>query len=111
MSILEVAGVHHTIYEVKKYGDEAEAPRLFQTVEDIINVQAIYRLMNSLERRGLVGRLLHRRPARWYYVIWKDGTPTFGEDSDYIHVMERLGKVQFRTNGEVWEIGGSLSAS
>jgi hypothetical protein len=70
--------------------------------------QAAYRMMKSLEDRGLVARLLHRRPAIWYCIDWKDGKPKMRPDSlrdwfDYNTVIERDGRIQVRTRGRVWE--------
>ena len=62
------------------------------SLEDLDNnAQGMYRMMRPLEKRGLVARLLHRRPAVWICVSWHDGTPKLEHRSDgwydYNHVM------------------------
>jgi hypothetical protein len=70
------------------------------------NAQGMYRMMRSLEKRGLVARLLHRRPAVWYHLSWHDETPKLEPGSygwyDYNHVMYRDGQVLIQTKGKIW---------
>jgi hypothetical protein len=72
--------------------------------------QRMYRMMRSLEKRGLVARLLHRRPAVWYDVSWHNGTPKLEQREygwyNYNHVMYRDGEVLFQTRGKRWIIRG-----
>jgi hypothetical protein len=57
-------------------------------------------MMRSLEKRGLVARLLHRRPTVWYNVSWQDEKPKLEPGSlgiyDFNHVMNRHGQVFFK---------------
>jgi hypothetical protein len=79
------------------------------------NAQGMYRMMRSLEKRGLVARLLHRRPAVWYNVSWHDGTPKLEHGSDgwydFNHVMYRDGQVLFQTKEKTWIIRGVKMSS
>jgi hypothetical protein len=74
------------------------------------NVQSIYRMMRSLENRGLVARLLHRRPAVWWGVSWKkEGKPQLilNPKHSWFHfnvVAQRDGRVKYRTKGKTWVI-------
>jgi hypothetical protein len=43
-------------------------------VKDIRNFKALYRMMEGLVKRGLVGRILHVRPTIW--IALKNGKPT-----------------------------------
>jgi hypothetical protein len=74
------------------------------------NAQEMYRMMRSLERRGLVARLLRRRPAVWYHISWHDGTPKLEPGSfgwyDFNHVMYRDGQVLIQTKHKQWIIRG-----
>ena len=70
----------------------------------------MYRMMRSLEKGGLVARLLHRRPAVWYDVSWHDGMPKLEQREhgwyDYNYVMDRDGQVLFQTKNNRWIIRG-----
>jgi hypothetical protein len=69
------------------------------------DAQGMYRMMRSLEKRGLVARLLHRRPAVWYHVSWHDGTPKLEPGLwwyDFNHVMDRDGQVLIQTKDKPW---------
>jgi hypothetical protein len=75
----------------------------------------MYRMMRSLEKRGLVARLLHRRPAVWYLVSWNDGKPILdpeslesGSLSNYHinYVAYRDGQVSFKTKEITMTIRG-----
>jgi hypothetical protein len=71
--------------------------------------------MRSLEKRGLVARLLHRRAAVWCNVSWHNGTPKLelGSDGwyDFNHVMYRDGQVLFYTKEKTWIIRGLKMSS
>jgi hypothetical protein len=71
--------------------------------------------MRSLEKRGLVARVLHRRPAVWIYVSWHDGRPKLERKSDgwydFNHVMYRDGQVLFQTKEKTWIIRGVKMSS
>ncbi len=81
------------------------------SLEELDNyAQGMYRMMRSLESRGLVARLLRRRPAVWYHISWHDGVPKL-EHGDYgryhyNHVMYRDGQVLYKTKGQTWRIKG-----
>ena len=66
--------------------------------------------MRSLEKRGLVARLLHRRPTVWYNISWRNGTPKLepepGGPYDFNHVMYRDGQVSIQTKGLEWTAKG-----
>lgn len=74
------------------------------------NAQEMYRMMGSLERRGLVARLLHRRPTVWYHISWHDGTPKLEPGSygryDFNHVIDREGQVLIQTKDKRWIMRG-----
>jgi hypothetical protein len=67
-------------------------------------------MMRSLEKRGLVARLLHRRPTIWYNVSWQDEKPKLEYGSggmyDFNHVMYRDGQVSIQTKGIQWTTKG-----
>lgn len=108
MDILQLAQFFVTL-QLRKKGDKDTAWS-FAAVSEIAQPQAVYRLMRSLEKRGLVGRLMHRRPARWYYLTWEDEAPSisFGKDGrevfDYNYLMETRGRFEFTSKGEKWVI-------
>lgn len=65
------------------------------------NTQGMYRMMRSLEKRGLVARLLHRRPTVWFNILWQDEKPKLEPGSygwyHFNRVMHRDRQVLFRT--------------
>lgn len=112
MNVLELSQAVNTLKLRKKHGGNDTAWP-YSTVDEIPQPQAVYRLMASLEKRGLVARLMHRRPAVWYYVDWDGDTPDLRGRSemlacaDYNHVMYRMGEVRFTTKGRAWIISKS----
>ncbi len=60
------------------------------------DAQGMYRMMRSLERRGLVARLLHRRPAVWYDISSHEGTQRLEQREhgwyDYNYVRTGTGR-------------------
>lgn len=74
------------------------------------DAQGMYRMMRSLEKGGLVARLLHRRPAVWYDISSHEGTPKLEQREhgwyDYNYVMDRDGQVLFQTKNNRWIIKG-----
>lgn len=92
MTVIEIWRVYYSV----KHG--RINPFDYEEVREIPMVTRIYRTMLSLERRGFVGRLLHRRPARWFAVSWEDGKPCFVNDtpSDYDD------RTEFTTKGQTW---------
>ena len=79
------------------------------------NTQGMYRMMRSLEKRGLVARLLHRRPTVWFNVSWQDEKPKLESGSygryHFNRVMYRDGQVLFRTKDLQWIIKGVKMSS
>lgn len=65
INIVEVCNLVLTIRALKK--DPSFKPSIWSRIDSLEewdnNVQGMYRMMRSLEKRGLVARLLHRRPA------------------------------------------------
>ncbi len=63
-----------------------------------------------LKKRGLVARLLHRRPAVWYDFSWHGETPKLEQRShgwyDHNHVTYRDGQVSFQIKDKRWIIRG-----
>jgi len=84
--------------------------RIYSLEEIDNNTQGMYRMMRSLEKRGLVARLLHRRPTIWYNVCWQDEKPKLEYGSggmyDFNHVMYRDGQVSIQTKGIQWTMKG-----
>jgi hypothetical protein len=117
LNIVEVCNLVLTIRALKK--DPSFKPSILSRVDSLEdldnNAQGMYRMMRSLEKRGLVARLLHRRPAVWIHVSWHDGTPKLEHGShgwyDYNHVMYRDGQVLFRINYKTWIIRGVKMSS
>jgi hypothetical protein len=117
INIVEVCNLVLTIRALKK--DPSFKPSIWSRIDSLEeldnNVQGMYRMMRSLEKRGLVARLLHRRPAVWYQVSWLDGRPKLEQGSygwyDYNHVMYRDGQVSFQTKGKRWIIRGIKMSS
>ncbi len=107
INIVEVCNLVLTIRALKK--DPSFKPSIWSRIDSLEeldnNVQGMYRMMRSLEKRGLVARLLHRRPAVWYQVSWLDGRPKLEQGSygwyDYNHVMYRDGQVLIQTKGKI----------
>lgn len=108
INIVEVCNLVLTVRVLKK--DPSFKPSILSqigSVEELgSDAQGMYRMMRSLEKRGLIARLLHRRPAVWYHVSWHDGTPKLEPGSyglyDLNHVMDRDGQVLFQTNDKTW---------
>lgn len=108
INIVEVCNLVLTVRALKK--DPSFKPSILSqigSVEELgSDAQGMYRMMRSLEKRGLIARLIHRRPAVWYDVSWHDGTPKLEPGSyglyDLNHVMYRDGQVLFQTNDKTW---------
>lgn len=112
INILEICNLVFDVQERKK--DPSFKPTILSrtgSLEEIDNnTQGMYRMMRSLEKRGLVARLLHRRPTVWFDVSWQDGKPELEPGPrgryDFNHVMCRDGRVLFQTKGLQWIIKG-----
>jgi hypothetical protein len=113
INIVEVCDLVLTVRALKK--DPSFKPSILSRVDSLEdldnNAQGMYRMMSSLEKRGLVARLLHRRPAVWICVSWNDERPKLeqGPDGwyDFNHVMYRDGQVLFQTKDKRWIIRGA----
>ena len=110
LNIIEVCTVLNYLH-VKEKNPAAEPNLVFLSPEpyslDLFNPQAAYRMMRSLESRGFVARLLHRRPAVWFRVDWKNDLPQLRLESlsnwlDYNTVKRKAGRLQIRTRGQIW---------
>lgn len=112
INILEVYNLVFEVQATKK--DPSFNPtilsRIYSLEEIDNNTQGMYRMMRSLEKRGLVARLLHRRPTIWYDVSWQDEKPKLEYGSggmyDFNHVMYRDGQVSIQTKGIQWTTKG-----
>jgi hypothetical protein len=112
INIVEVCNLVLTVRGLKK--DPSFKPSIWSQIDSLeelgSDAQGMYRMMRSLEKRGLVARLLHRRPAVWYDVSWHDGRPNLEQRSDgwydFNHVMDRDGQVLFQTKNNRWIIRG-----
>ena len=112
INILEVCNLVFEVQATKK--DPSFKPtnlsRIYSLEEIDNNTQGMYRMMRSLEKRGLVARLLHRRPTIWYNVSWQDEKPKLEYGSggmyDFNHVMYRDGQVSIQTKGIQWTVKG-----
>ena len=102
INILEVCNLVLTVRGLKE--DPSFKPSILSKIESLeelsSDAQGMYRMMRSLEKRGLVARLLHRRPAVWYDFSWHDGIPKLEQREhgwyDYNYVMDRDGQVSFQ---------------
>ncbi len=112
INIVEVCNIVLIARRLKE--DPSCKPTIWSRIESLEELggdaQGMYRMMRSLEKRGLVARLLHRRPAVWYHVSWHDGTPRLEPASsgiyDFNHVMYRDGQVLIQTTDKRWIIRG-----
>ena len=112
INIVEVCNLVLTVRELKK--DPSFKPSILSQIDSLeelgSDAQGMYRMMHSLERRGLVARLLHRRPAVWYDISSHEGTPKLEQREhgwyDYNYVMDRDGQVLFQTKNNRWIIRG-----
>lgn len=112
INIVEVCNLVLTVRELKK--DPSFKPSILSQIDSLeelgSDAQGMYRMMRSLERRGLVARLLHRRPAVWYDISWHEGTPKLEQREhgwyDYNYVMDRDGQILFQTKNNRWRIRG-----
>jgi hypothetical protein len=94
--------------------DPSFKPSILSQIDSLAELgsdaQGMYRMMRSLERRGLVARLLHRRPGVWYDISWHEGTPKLEQREhgwyDYNYVMDRDGQILFQTKNNRWRIRG-----
>ena len=112
INIVEVCNLVLTVRALKK--DPSFKPSIWSQIYSLeelgSDAQGMYRMMRSLEKGGLVARLLHRRPAVWYDVSWHDGTPKLEQREhgwyDYNYVMDRDVQVLFQTKNNRWIIRG-----
>ena len=117
LNILEVCTLVIRIHAMKR--DPSFKPSIWNRVDSLEeldnNAQGMYRMMRSLEKRGLVARLLHRRPAVWYQISWHDGRPRLEPGSfgwyDFNHVMYRDGEVLIQTKDKRWIMRGVKMSS
>lgn len=117
INILEVCNLVLDVRDKKK--DPSFKPTILSQVYSLEeldnNVQGMYRMMRSLEKRGLVARLLHRRPAVWYHVSWHEGRPNLEQGSRGLYhfnrVMYRDGQVSIQTKGIIWIMKGAKMSS
>jgi hypothetical protein len=117
INILEVCDLVFEVQARKK--DPSFKPtissRIYSLEEIDNNTQGMYRMMRSLEKRGLVARLLHRRPTVWFNVSWQDEKPKLEPRSygwyHFNRVMYRDGQVLFQTKGLQWIIKGVKMSS
>ena len=112
INILEVCNLVLTVRGLKE--DPSFKPSILSKIESLeelgSDAQGMYRMMRSLEKRGFVARLLHRRPAVWYDFSWHDGIPKLEQREhgwyDYNYVMDRDGQVLFQIKDKRWIIKG-----
>ena len=112
INILEVCNLVLTVRALKE--DPSFKPSIWSQIESLeelgSDAQGMYRMMRSLEKRGLVARLLHRRPAVWYDFSWHGETPKLEQREygwyDYNYVMDRDGQVLFQIKDKRWLIKG-----
>ena len=112
INIVEVCNLVLTVRGLKE--DPSFKPSVLSqigSVEELgSDAQGMYQMMRSLEKRGLVARLLHRRPAVWYDFSWHGETPKLEQRShgwyDYNYVMDRDGQVLFQVKNKRWIIRG-----
>jgi hypothetical protein len=112
INIVEVCNLVLTVRGLRE--DPSFKPSIWSKIGSLeelgADAQGMYRMMRSLEKRGLVARLLHRRPAVWYDFSWHDGTPKLEQRSDgwydYNHVMDRDGQVMFQIKDKRWIVRG-----
>jgi hypothetical protein len=112
INIVEVCNLVLTVRGLKE--DPSFKPSIWSQVESLEYLgsyaQGMYRMMRSLEKRGLVARLLHRRPAVWYDFSWHGETPKLEQREygwyDYNYVMDRDGQVFFQIKDKRWIIKG-----
>jgi hypothetical protein len=112
MNILEVCNLVFEVQARKK--DPSFKPTMLSrnySLEEIDNnTQGMYRMMRSLEKRGLVARLLHRRATIWYNVSWQDEKPRLeyglGGMYDFNHIMYQDGHVSIQRKGIQWTTKG-----
>jgi hypothetical protein len=112
INIVEVCNLVLTVRGLK--ADPSFKPSIWSQIESLeelgSDAQGMYRMMRSLEKRGLVARLLHRRPAVWLDFSWHGETPKLEQRSDgwydYNHVMYRDSQVLFQIKDKRWIIKG-----
>jgi hypothetical protein len=112
INIVEVCNLVLTIRALKE--DPSFKPSIWSRIESLeelgSDAQGMYRMMRSLEKRGLVARLLHRRPAVWYDFSWHGETPKLEQREygwyDYNYVMDRDGQVLFQIKDKRWIVRG-----
>jgi len=107
INIVEVCNLVLTIRGLKE--DPSFKPSIWSQIGSLeelgSDAQGMYRMMRPLVKRGLIARLLHRRPAVWYDVSWHDERPKLEPGSwwyDFNHVMDRDGQVLIQTNDKTW---------
>ena len=104
LNIFEVAKIYHN----KRIPDDQKLPipmgSFWTEVREILNINSIYRMMKSLENRGEVATLLHKRPMEWYHVTWEGDsiTVTKIQSGHFANHLVR-GKAILRSKGMVIE--------
>ena len=76
LNIFKVAEIYHKTKAKKAGTDTTFIGSYWTEVRDIPNISSVYRMMKTLEDRGLVGTLLHKRPKEWYYIEWNENEDT-----------------------------------
>jgi hypothetical protein len=76
-------------------------------VSDIANVSAFYRMLYSLEKRGLIGMVVGLYPRVWLKLKWEDSKPSVVwssvlYDKIALHLADKKGVLGIRTKGTVW---------
>ncbi|MDQ3851505.1 MAG: hypothetical protein M3299_01575 [Thermoproteota archaeon] len=112
INIVEVCNLVLTVRGLRE--DPSFKPSILSQISSLeelgTDAQGMYRMMRSLEKRGLVARLLHRRPAVWYDFSWHDGMPKLEQREDgwydYNYVMDRDGQVMFQIKDKRWIVRG-----
>ena len=105
IDIFDVAKTYHRKWnEDHKIETFGPVGAYWTDVSSIAHIHPIYRMMRSLEDRGMVASLVHQRPKMWYLVMWIGGMPQIdiSKGRAPLHIVKRKA-IRYRTKGRVWQ--------
>jgi len=103
--------VEKAVWKYKHPKIDAQGEALHDTsgikVSEIANASALYRMLYSLEKRGLIGMVVGLYPRVWLKLKWEDKKPSVvWSDVSWqkviMHIADKKGVLGIRTKSTVW---------